>query len=331
MGENVSISVCMPVYNGQGYLDAAFHSLATQTVENFEVIVVDDGSSDSSYEVAQRLLKEHGLAGVVTRQSNSGCEQARDSACAMARGSLIAPFDCDDQWKPSFLEDMSSILERHPDVGLVYCDFEEEYLESSRIVKKSDASPWIDRNRATRVDDVYVFEEGVFFELLLQGQVLMPPCTMYRRSLYNLVKGYSSGLPFMRISLDWDFGLRASRQAAVAYLDRPLLSKSRHDGNVSGNAARTASCDVLVLEALLREGKLTRDQVRIAKERAAIRAANAGYHEWAINGDTTAGRRWLFKSLRHQWHFRNAMLLAKTLLPPTLARAIRARRQQAEN
>lgn len=319
----MKISVCMPVYNGAHFLDSAFACLAAQTCKDFEVVLVDDGSKDDSQQVAERLLKQHGLSGKVIRQANRGCEQARDLTCEQASAPIIAPFDCDDQWKPTFLEEMSAVLERHADVDLVYCDFDEEHVHAGKVVRKSQTTPWIDRKLATQDGDVFVFPHAVFFDLLLQGQVMMPPCTMFRRSLYDRVHGYAKNHPTLRISLDWDFGLRASRQTKVAYLDKPLLDKSRHDGNVSGNQLRTATCDVVVLEGILADRSLTPTQRKHASTRAAIRAADAAYQEWAVNGDAGACRKWLLRSLGHEPRRHSFILLAKTFVPQTLVRKLR--------
>lgn len=319
----MKISVCMPVYNGRQFLDSAFRCLAEQTWKDFELVLVDDGSTDDSYELAQRLLKSYGLTGQVIRQANQGPEQARDLACEHAIAPIIAPYDCDDVWRPTYLTEMADVLERHPDVDLVYCDFDEEHVHEGKTVRKSHTTPWIDRSRAEKAGDVFVFQHAAFFDLLLQGQVLMPPCTMFRRSLYDRVNGYARNHPTLRISLDWDFGLRASRQAKVAYLDKPLLEKSRHGGNVSGNSLRTASCDVVVLEGILRDKTLTPRQRRYARARAAIRAADVAYQEWAINGDANAARKSLIRSLIHDWRRHSFILLVKTFIPQAIVRKVR--------
>ena len=76
-----AVSVCMPVFNGAEFLPRAFSSLATQTFKDFELIVVDDGSTDDSLKQAEHLLVIHNLQGSVIRTANQGAEQARDVAC----------------------------------------------------------------------------------------------------------------------------------------------------------------------------------------------------------------------------------------------------------
>lgn len=327
--ERPAISVCMPVYNGKKFLAQAFECLAKQTRKDFEVVMVDDGSRDGSFEFAQHLIEHHNLKGRVLRQHNRGCEQARDLACANAVGHIFAPYDCDDTWAPTYLEEMSGVLDRHPDVGLVYCDFDEDFVGEGKLVRKSRISPWIEVKRAKEADPgVHVYPNGVFFEMLLQGQVLFPPCTMMRRSVYDAVSGYCAKHPLQRISLDWCFGLRSSRVTSVAYIDKPLLEKSRHGGNVSGNQAKTAAADVSVLDAILADGTLTLSQRMLARARAAMRCADAAYEEWAVNGNARIAQKWLLRSLQFRASPRALVMLIKTLVPSFViatARQLRAR------
>lgn len=318
-----AISVCMPVYNGAPFLESAFDCLARQTRRDFEVIVVDDGSSDGSHRLAAQLLESNGLSGRVIRTPNQGCEQARDVCCQNSEAPLIAPYDCDDTWDPEYLESMTTVLESNTELGLVYCDFDEEFTHESRTVRKSHTTPWIDRTRATQSGDVFTFPTGVFFDLLLQGQVLFPPCTLFRRSVYELVGGYASVHPQLRISLDWCFGLRSSRQTSVAYLDKPLVRKTRHGGNVSGNALRTAISDVTVLERILADTTLTPAQRRHARCRASRRASDAAYQEWSVKQDPGRARQWLLKSLHYDWHKGSAVMLLKTFVPLAIVRKLR--------
>ncbi len=324
---SIKISICMPVYNGTQFLERAFRNLAKQTRRDFEVVMVDDGSRDGSYEDGMRLLKTHGLAGTVIRQYNRGPEQARDLACANSVGEFLAPYDCDDEWGPSYLEEMAGVLDRHPEVGLVYCDFDEDFVVEKKVIRKSSVTPWIDRNvAATATSAVHVFPHGSFFDLLVQGQVLFPPVTMMRRSLFESINGYCASHPLMRISLDWCFGLRASRKTAVAYIDKALVRKSRHGANVSGNQITTSSSDVAVLAALLTDPTLTDSQRAHACRRASQRCKDVAYQEWSVNGNGRVARSWLRRSMRFHFSRRAAIMLVKTYIPTSLIGALRQRR-----
>lgn len=323
-----AISVCMPVYNGVRFLESAFACLAAQTRRDFEVIVVDDGSKDDSAALAESLLARHQLRGKVIRSKNQGCEQARDLCCDHASGPFLAPFDCDDYWLPEYLEQMTATLEANPEVGLVYCDFDEEFTATGQVVRKSRIVPWIDLSKARKDGSRYVFPSGVFFELLLQGQVLFPPCTLMRREAYKRAGAYSARLPQQRVSLDWDFGLRVSRVAAIAYLDNPLLRKVRHGTNTSGNVRFTAACDVAVLDQELADRTLTAKQRAHALHRASIRALDVGYSDWSSGGDRREARSWIKRSLRYKPTRRAVSLLAYTMIPASLTSLARRLKQR---
>jgi glycosyltransferase involved in cell wall biosynthesis len=320
------VSVCMPVYNGERFLRDAVACLAGQHFTDFEVVVVDDGSKDNSAVAAQEHIERHGLRGCVVSGPNHGAEQARDVACEHATGELIAQFDCDDAWEPDYLAAMVSPLAGDAEIGLVYCDFDETFEASGTVVRKSLVSPWIDRDAARVIaPGVLQYQRGVFFDLLLRGQVLFPPCTVYRRSVYDQAGGYAGVNGDLRISLDWFFGLRVSRLTSVAYVDRPLLRKSRHGGNVSANARLTAMCDVVVLDSVLADDTLTASQREHARSRASIRSLEVAYQDW-LSGDARSARDWTTRSFRYRRTSRALQLFAKTLIPAPLAAWLRGRR-----
>src|SRR3989442_14959767 len=116
-GTPPSVSVVIPVYNGERYLVDAIQSVLDQTYQNFEVIVVDDGSTDGSAAVAKRF----GEAIRFVHQANGGVCKARNTGIAAARGGYLAFLDQDDLWLPDKLAVQVAYLDSHPEVGAVYC------------------------------------------------------------------------------------------------------------------------------------------------------------------------------------------------------------------
>ena len=108
-----TVSVVIPVYNGDRYLAEAITSVLDQTYKNFELIVVDDGSTDGSAEIA----KSYKQAVLYTFQPNGGLSKARNTGLALARGKYIAFLDHDDLWLPHKLARQVTYLDSHPDVG----------------------------------------------------------------------------------------------------------------------------------------------------------------------------------------------------------------------
>ena len=118
-GAGPSVSVIMPVYNGADYIGRAIESVMTQDYRNFELIIVDDGSTDATRQVVQgyddtRIRYFH--------QDNSGVSNARNSAIRCAAGQYIMPLDADDMMAPAFITKHLREFEKHPDADLVYCD-----------------------------------------------------------------------------------------------------------------------------------------------------------------------------------------------------------------
>lgn len=112
------VSVIVPVFNGEKFIRSALESVLSQTHADFEIIVVDDGSTDQSREVIS------GLKGPIEclHQENSGVAVARNHGFLHSRGELIAFLDQDDRWYPNKLEVQVAILDRESNLGIIYSD-----------------------------------------------------------------------------------------------------------------------------------------------------------------------------------------------------------------
>jgi glycosyltransferase involved in cell wall biosynthesis len=117
------VSVVIPCYNSSAYLRETMESVFAQTLRDFEVILVDDGSTDDTRELINHLVAEnrgHDLRSVF--QANAGVAGARNRGIAMARGRYILPVDADDLIAPTMLEACAAVLDAEPDTSLVYTD-----------------------------------------------------------------------------------------------------------------------------------------------------------------------------------------------------------------
>src|SRR5215217_3734904 len=100
------VSVIVPAYNAAGYLERALASALAQTMPDLEVIVVDDASSDTTFEVACKIAARASRVRVLRNERNSGENASRNRAISTARGEWIALLDADDEWLPERLERM---------------------------------------------------------------------------------------------------------------------------------------------------------------------------------------------------------------------------------
>jgi glycosyltransferase involved in cell wall biosynthesis len=112
-----TVSVVMPVYNVERFVGQAIASVLTQTFSDFELIIVDDGGSDSSLAICERMADDRTR---IIRQVNRGLPGARNTGIGAARGAFIALLDSDDMWEPDKLARHVAHLRTQPDVGVSY-------------------------------------------------------------------------------------------------------------------------------------------------------------------------------------------------------------------
>lgn len=123
------VSIVIPCFNAEHHLPRSFASIFAQTYTDWEIVAIDDGSSDGTH--AWLLGRESERVKVLT-QPNRGVSAARNTGLAIARGELIAFLDSDDTWSPSFLETMVAAISSSREVGLVYCGWQNVGVDGPR-------------------------------------------------------------------------------------------------------------------------------------------------------------------------------------------------------
>ena len=135
----MKFSVIIPLYNKAPYIRKALESVFAQTYTDFELIIVDDGSSDNSLAVAKQCITDRcavdrctvdrhdgcrsALPVEIIEQANSGVSAARNNGVAASSGDYIAFLDADDWWEPTYLERMAQLIEDYPEAGLYACNY----------------------------------------------------------------------------------------------------------------------------------------------------------------------------------------------------------------
>ena len=110
-------SVIIPLYNKAPYVEKAIRSVLNQTFKEFELIVVDDGSTDDSLSVAKNCLLQT-INYKLIEQHNQGVSTARNNGVKQAKYPYICFLDADDWWSPTFLEEMKALIDEFPDAGI---------------------------------------------------------------------------------------------------------------------------------------------------------------------------------------------------------------------
>jgi glycosyltransferase involved in cell wall biosynthesis len=210
------ISVIMPVYNGARFLRQTLDSLLAQTCEDWELIVVDDGSTDATPE----LLAEYDDRRFVRiRKTNGGEAQTRNVGLRHATGEFIAFLDADDLYLPTALADMSTFLSAHREYDALFSD---GYLcdEHERIMSR------LTEHRSG------LYTGNILEPLVLTADVItVPVCTLTRRAAIQ-----QHQVEFdeqLVIGPDWDFWIRLARYARFGYLDKPTCMYRIHLTNIT--------------------------------------------------------------------------------------------------
>lgn len=199
------VSVIIPCYNYGRYLRQAVESVLAQTYQNWEIIIVNDGSSDNTVEVAESLIKQNpGNRIRLINQANSGQPAiSRNRGISEAKGEYILPLDADDMITPTMLEECLRILEADFSVAIIYTD----RLDFDGV------------NQVVRARD-YDFP-------LLRYANHISHCALYRREVWEAVGGYRTNVIGVE---DWDFWVAAGAKGYFGRrIPRPLFKYRRHN------------------------------------------------------------------------------------------------------
>ena len=200
----VIVSVVIPAYNAAGFIGRTLDTVRTQTFTEHETIVVDDGSTDGTAEVAQAYFRRHAMPGRVVRQENRGIAASRNAGMRAATGAYVALLDHDDLWYPEKLAAVMAEFERHPEVDLICHD--EHITREGQIVRVS-------RRRLPR---------GNLYEaLLFGGNLLSPSATTLRRERALEIGGFDERAEHLTVE-DYDFWMRFGREKRIRFLHRVL-------------------------------------------------------------------------------------------------------------
>jgi glycosyltransferase involved in cell wall biosynthesis len=210
------VSVVIPCRNAERFLGAAIRSALAQTYAPLEVLVVDDGSSDGSREVAASF----GDRVTLLTQPHRGGNAARNAGIARSRGEYILFLDADDLLGPTCAASRAHVLAAEPDVGLV-AGWYREIDEAGRLV------PRVPERR--RVTALPAFRQAV------RRNWGPPVGWMFRREAYDRCGGFD---PLLRSCQDWDFVIRVALRYRVAYVPEVEAFYRKVAGSVSSDPER---------------------------------------------------------------------------------------------
>ena len=213
------VSVIVPAHDAERFIARTLASALGQTMDDLEVIVVDDGSHDATCEIAARMGQADPRL-FLLRQENAGVAAARDCGLAAARGRFVAMLDADDLWHPEKLARQLSVFAREgARADLVYCRYRE--IDEEDRVLRSELRP-------APVGDVYA-------ALVLSNFAGGGSAALIRREALAAAGGFGETAPKGLGAEDIALFLAIAERGGFALADAFLLGYRRHTANMSGN------------------------------------------------------------------------------------------------
>jgi glycosyltransferase involved in cell wall biosynthesis len=300
--EDMSVSAVIPTYNCARLLPQAIQSAILQSHRLREIIVVDDGSTDTTEECVHPFLPQIRYI----KQENRGLAGARNRGIRESTGEFVAFLDADDVWLTEKTEKQLSAFRSFPNAALAFTD-------AQVLSPGGETMPTFMFGKGAR--------DGYVFDALLRSSFILPSTAMIRRACFDDVGLFDEDLLCVE---DLDLWLRITRKYRVNMVDEPLAVWRRQEGGLTAKAINMANGTIQVYRKLLSEScDLTSDEMRIAKHRIASCYFDVAFALREQNKMLALKN--LFLSLEWNYgNFKTWRALATTLLPTSFRETLKA-------
>jgi glycosyltransferase involved in cell wall biosynthesis len=211
-----AISIIIPTYNCESYIAETINSVLNQTFSDFELIVIDDGSTDRT----RQIVSSYGANIQLITQANAGVCKARNRGIREAAGRYLCLMDHDDYWFPDKLSLQMDIMERHPEAGLVYSSFSWWFPDANGAFPRVEA--YIENPCPEGIDEDF---SGWIYHLLLLDCWVLTSSALIRAEVFGRCGMFDESLPY---SEDWDLWLRIAREYQFIKLKKSLTLYRQH-------------------------------------------------------------------------------------------------------
>lgn len=254
-------SVAMPAYNAEATIARAIESVLAQSFDDWELVVVDDGSTDDTADVVAGYRLRDARVKLV-RQENAGCGAARDAAIRGSEGTYIVRLDADDVLLPRYMERMREFIIATPGYDIYSCNGYHVYPDGSRRLARP--GPWYEEERSFTLEDM-LFATHIF------------TVAVFTRALFDRVGGIRPGV----YCEDLDFWLRALAQGAThRYTPQALAVYEFSDTQMTADFARVARSRETIYSDLIATGSLTSEQQHLARRAIEKVRADERVYRW---------------------------------------------------
>lgn len=268
------ISIIVPTYNYAHFIVDCLESIFSQTYKDFEVIVVDDGSTDDT---AQVLEKYKGRIRYI-HQENRGLPAARNTGIRAAQGEYLAFLDSDDLWLPNKLDEQIRVLRNDADMGIIFSDasaFNERGVMRESILKEENICT------------------GFCFQRLFMGNYLVMPTVMIRKRCLEKSGLFDESLTAVE---DYDLWLRISLYYKIGFVSKILAQYRVHPSNMSKDFYLLVDNEIKVIQKIIDQYPGPVQKLRGVSVRLCTLFNQHGL-EWIKKGNARQAKKSFFKAI----------------------------------
>jgi glycosyltransferase involved in cell wall biosynthesis len=324
MSLNAEVSVIIPTYNRSRTIRAAVDSVLAQIGPRLEIIVVDDGSSDGTYEVLRDYLEE----GFITyfKQENKGPAAARNLGIKNSNGEFVCFLDADDTLQMNSIQTRLSAFRGYPGLGLLFTDYSKVQLENGKPIVLSEKElehigflTSIATGHIRSVDgDIYLFDKGIFYELVLRC-FIWTGTAMVPTSVFADIGYFDEEL---HIAEDHDLWLRIALRYEIGFINKCTAEYVLHDGGITKNIPLYYDSSIKVRSRYLYD--IPRSYQIKLKNKLATYSFVTGYYYYEKKLYHEANRSFRQASSQNIYSFRCHLYSALTMLPERVINKLRS-------
>ncbi|WHP04862.1 MULTISPECIES: glycosyltransferase [Acinetobacter] len=251
------VSVILPNYNHEKYLEERIESILAQTFQDFELIIMDDCSTDQSIKVLEKYKYHPKVSQFIINKTNTGSTFSQwNYGVSLAKGKYIWIAESDDIAKENLLESLVLVLDKNPDVVLAYC--QSLQIDEHRVINGS----WYEWTKVfgekNIFSEAFIMNGEEFIETYMLYRNVIPNASavIFRKKTYNEVGG---GLPLLRYTGDWYLWVKLLSKGNIFFSNKELNFFRRHQTSVIYKSVLNNSKPELVLKSNLMLNKFLLD------------------------------------------------------------------------
>lgn len=310
------VSVIIPTYNCEKYLANAIDSALQQTYQDFEVIIIDDGSSDGTKELVKKYVNNYSDKIHYVHQQNKGVSAARNNGIKIANGEYIAFLDADDLWISTKLMDQMKLLEKDRGLVLVFTDMQQ--TEGTKILYES-----------------FLKEKGYypliaatdFFSELVKKALIYTSTVVVKKQIFDEVGVFNETY---KVGEDHDLWLRIAKRHRIGFLARSFVVRRLHDFNATRNKQFFYEEQIRLLKGYLKSDLFNKMHKRIFFRQLSNWYYELGYYYFSRK-EYKRSLKWFVKSIGSENGVKSFFYFIAALFPSRLLNILRDIKQNRLN